>query len=308
MSMQPVITVRNLKKTYGHINAVDDISFEVKKGEIFGMVGPNGAGKTTTIECIEGLRTPDSGSIEVLGHDPSTEFDVLKSRIGIQLQQSALQERSKVIEILHLYAALYDVRIDCMALLKRLGLEGTEQQYFSKLSGGQKQRLFIALSLLHGPELVFLDELTTGLDPQARRNMWDLIREIRDEGKTVYITTHFMEEAERLCDRVAIVDKGRMIALDTPQALIHSLGGEKRLIFESELCDDSILKTMKHVITLNKTENTFTISGETDQMIAEVVQYLAGNNIAFKNLRTEQPNLEDVFLSVTGHSMEMEVE
>src|SRR4030042_4120052 len=222
--MDTIVQVEGLRKVYGATVAVDDVSFEVRQGEIFGMVGPNGAGKTTTIECLEGLRKPDQGIVRVLGMDPQRDGQILRERTGTQLQQSNLPERMRVWEALDLYASFYSKAADWKVLLAQLGLEEKRNAPFAKLSGGQKQRLFIALALLPDPELIFLDELTTGLDPQARHAIWDLVRGVRTRGKTVLMTTHFMEEAERLCDRVAILDHGRIGALDTPPAFIRGLG------------------------------------------------------------------------------------
>ena len=229
--MQEVVQVANLRKTYGATVAVDDVTFNVLEGEIFGMVEPNGAGKTTTIECLEGLRRPDDGSLRVLGLDPQHDGHLLRTRTGMQLQQSNLPERMRVWEALDLYSSFYPKAADWKELLVQLGLEEKRNTPFAKLSGGQKQRLFIALALLPDPQLVFLDELTTGLDPQARHATWDLVREVRAKGKTILLTTHYMEEAEHLCDRVAILDRGRIVALDTPEALIRSLGAEERVVF-----------------------------------------------------------------------------
>src|SRR5688572_22226387 len=217
----PVIQVSGFRKTYRAVVAVDDISFDVRDGEIFGLIGPNGAGKTTTMECVQGLRTPDRGTISVLGLDPFRDVYTLQDRIGAQLQQAQLQKRIKVWEAVHLWAALYRrTPSDGERLLDQLGLSDKRNAWFMNLSGGQKQRLFIALALINDPEVVFLDELTTGLDPQARRTIWDLVRDIRNRGKTVFLTTHLMEEAERLCDRVAIIDHGRIVDIDSPRMLV----------------------------------------------------------------------------------------
>src|SRR2546430_2551897 len=219
--MRPVIQVSGVRKTYGKTVAVDEVSFEVNEGEIFGLIGPNGAGKTTTMECIEGLRTPDQGTISVLGLDPFRHVYKLQDRIGVQLQQAQLQKRIKVWEAVDLWASLYQKKaIDGEHLLEQLGLADKRGAWFMNLSGGQKQRLFIALALINDPEVVFLDELTTGLDPQSRRAIWDLVRGIRARGKTVFLTTHLMEEAERLCDRVAIIEHGRVIDIDSPERLV----------------------------------------------------------------------------------------
>src|ERR1700681_3817401 len=219
--MGAVIQVSKVCKTYGATVAVDEVSFEVQDGEIFGLIGPNGAGKTTTMECIEGLRTPDHGTISVLGLDPFRQVYKLQERIGVQLQQAQLQKRIKVWEAVDLWASLYRKNaVDGERLLEQLGLSDKRNAWFMNLSGGQKQRLFIALALINDPEVVFLDELTTGLDPQARRAIWDLVRGIRDRGKTVFLTTHLMEEAERLCDRVAIIEYGKIIDIGSPEELV----------------------------------------------------------------------------------------
>src|SRR5450631_361234 len=233
--MRPVIQVSAIRKTYGSTVAVDDVSFEVNDGEIFGLIGPNGAGKTTTMECIEGLRTPDRGAISVLGFDPFNDVYKLQERIGVQLQQAQLQKRIKVWEAVDLWASLYQKNaIDGERLLEQLGLIDKRNTWFMTLSGGQKQRLFIALALINNPEVVFLDELTTGLDPQARRATWDLVRGIRERGKTVFLTTHLMEEAERLCDRVAIIEHGRIIDIDSPASLVSRHCPERTVILATD--------------------------------------------------------------------------
>jgi ABC-2 type transport system ATP-binding protein len=229
--MTRVVEVRNLHKAYDGVTAVDDVSFTVDKGEIFSIIGPNGSGKTTTIESVIGLRKPDGGSVSVLGLDPQTEARKLGNRIGTQLQAAALPERMKVWEALDLYASFYEKTVPWEPLVEQWGLAEKRNTQFGALSGGQKQRLFIALALLNDPQVVFLDELTTGLDPQARRATWDLIRAIREQGKTVVLITHFMDEVEALADRVAIIDHGRVIALDTPDNLIGSLNGETQVLF-----------------------------------------------------------------------------
>src|SRR3989454_11065130 len=221
MTRDPVVHVEGIRKTYGRTVAVDEASFEVYEGEIFGLIGPNGAGKTTTMECVEGLRTPDRGLISVLGLDPRRDVYALQERIGVQLQEAQLQKRIKVREAVGLWSSLYRKPVDGDRLIEQLGLGDKRHAWFMTLSGGQKQRLFIALALINDPELVFLYELTTGLDPQARRTIWELVRGIRERGKTVFLTTHLMEEAERLCDRVAIIDHGRIIDIGTPAELVR---------------------------------------------------------------------------------------
>jgi ABC-2 type transport system ATP-binding protein len=304
MQGKSVIQVEHLLKAYGPVVAVNDLHFEVYAGEIFGMVGPNGAGKTTTIECIEGLRRPDAGHLRVLGLDPQQDGYALRSRIGVQLQESALPDRLQVWEALDLFASFYPRTIDGETLLEQLGLADKRRAAFAKLSGGQKQRLFIALALINDPELVFFDELTTGLDPQARRAMWDLVRDIRGKGKTVFLTTHFMEEAERLCDRVAIIDHGRLVALDTPENLIRGLGAENRVVFsvDGAFALES-LRSLAGVTRVERLGEQVIVYGQGDQLVASVVNTLTMDGVRFRDLRTEQPTLEDVFLTLTGREM-----
>jgi len=305
--MDTIVKVEGLRKVYGATVAVDEVSFDVKEGEIFGMVGPNGAGKTTTIECLEGLRKPDAGTIRVLGLDPQREGQSLRLRTGMQLQQSNLPDRMKVWEALDLYASFYPKAADWKKMLTQLGLEEKRNTPFAKLSGGQKQRLFIALALLPDPQLVFLDELTTGLDPQARHAIWDLVREVRAKGKTVLLTTHFMEEAERLCDRVAILDRGKIVALDTPSALIRGLEVEERVVF----CIDGTLppafeKALSGADRLEVQGERVVIHGKNGRkvpLVSEVVGLLSAQGIPFRDLRTEQPTLEDSFLKLTGREI-----
>ena len=305
--MSTIVQVERLRKIYGATVAVDDISFEVNEGEIFGMVGPNGAGKTTTIECLEGLRKPDQGMVHILGMDPQCESRTLRTLTGIQLQQSNLPDRMKVWEALDLYASFYPKAADWKELLAQLGLEEKRNTPFSKLSGGQKQRLFIALALLPNPQLIFLDELTTGLDPQARHTIWDLVRDVRAKGKSILLTTHFMEEAERLCDRVAILDHGKIVALDTPAALIRDLGVEERIIFNLDgTLPAGFEKALSGTVRLDIQGERVIIHGKTGRdvpLISEVVNLLTGQGILFRDLHTEQPTLEDVFLSLTGRAM-----
>ncbi len=299
-----IVGVRNLVKQYPGVKAVDDISFDVYQGEILGMVGPNGAGKTTTIECIEGLRRPDGGTIQVLGLDPLRDRYQVRERIGVQFQSAALPDRIKVWEALDLFAAFYRRPVDWRPLLEQMGLADKRDAYFTKLSGGQKQRVFIALALVNNPELAFLDELTTGLDPQARRAMWDEVRSIRERGTTVFLTTHFMEEAERLCDRVAIVDHGKIVVLDTPQNLIDSLGAENRVVFEVDgPLDEELLRADPGVVRVERIGERVAVYGQKDGLVSGVVGVLETGGIHFENLRTEQPTLEDVFLALTGKEM-----
>jgi ABC-2 type transport system ATP-binding protein len=298
------VGVKNLVKQYPGTKAVDGISFDVYQGEIFGMVGPNGAGKTTTIECLEGIRRPDGGTIQVLGLDPLRNRYPLRERIGVQFQSAALPDRIKVWEALDLFAAFYRRSVDWQSLLEQMGLAEKRDAYFGKLSGGQKQRVFIALALINNPDLAFLDELTTGLDPQARRAMWDEVRSIRERGTTVFLTTHFMEEAERLCDRVAIMDHGKIVALDTPQNLIDSLRAEHRVVFEVDgHLDEESLRAVPGVVRVERIGERVAVYGQKDGLVSGVVGALETGGIHFENLRTEQPTLEDVFLALTGKEM-----
>jgi ABC-2 type transport system ATP-binding protein len=303
--MRPVIQVSGVRKTYGSMVAVDEVSFEVRDGEIFGLIGPNGAGKTTTMECIEGLRKPDRGSISVLGLDPFRQVYKLQERIGVQLQQAQLQKRIKVWEALDLWASLYRKKAqDAENLLEQLGLTDKRNAWFMNLSGGQKQRLFIALALINDPEVVFLDELTTGLDPQARRAIWDLVRGIRERGKTVFLTTHLMEEAERLCDRVAIIEHGRIIDMDTPQNLVDRHCPERSvLLVTTDPSAEARFRAIPGVLSVSSVDSRFTISGRGDDLVTQVIQCLSENSIRVADFRTILPNLEDVFLKLTGHSI-----
>jgi ABC-2 type transport system ATP-binding protein len=305
--MDAIIRVDGLRKVYGATVAVDGVSFEVREGEIFGMVGPNGAGKTTTVECLEGLRKPDAGTVRVLGLDPRRDGNALRQRTGMQLQQSNLPERMRVWEALDLYASFYPKPVDWRELLAQLGLEEKREAPFAKLSGGQKQRLFIALALLPDPQVVFLDELTTGLDPQARHAIWDLVRDVRARGKTVVLTTHFMEEAEKLCDRIAILDNGKIVALDAPASLIRGLGMEERIVFSLDgALPAGFEKGLSGAVRLETRGEQVVVhakNGRKVPLVSEVVSLLAGQGIPFRDLRSEQPNLEDVFLSLTGREM-----
>jgi ABC-2 type transport system ATP-binding protein len=303
--MDQVVEISGIRKTYGKTVAVDHASLQVNKGEIFGLIGPNGAGKTTTMECIEGIRKPDCGTIAVLGLDPFRQAYKLQDRIGVQLQQAQLQKRIKVWEAVDLWASLYGKKsIDGQRLLEQLGLVDKRNAWFMNLSGGQKQRLFIALALINDPELVFLDELTTGLDPQARHAIWDLVRGIRERGKTVFLTTHLMEEAERLCDRVAIMEHGRIIDIDTPESLVRRHCPERTVILD---VDDPTagdhLRRIPEVDSVTCANMRFTIRGRGDALITNVIHCLAENRIRVIDFRTVLPNLEDVFLKLTGRSI-----
>jgi ABC-2 type transport system ATP-binding protein len=302
--MRPVIQVSAVRKSYGKTVAVAEATFEVNQGEIFGLIGPNGAGKTTTMECIEGLRKPDHGSIVVLALDPFRDVYKLQDRIGVQLQQAQLQKRITVWEAVDLWASLYRRKAaDADRLLEQLGLEDKRNAWFMNLSGGQKQRLFIALALINDPEIVFLDELTTGLDPQARHAIWDLVRGIRERGKTVFLTTHLMEEAERLCDRVAIMEHGRIIDIDTPANLVLRHCPERTVVVEvSDPAAAEPFNLIPRVERVERDGSRFTIYGRGD-LVTEVIHCLSENRVRVTDFRAILPNLEDVFLKLTGRSI-----
>jgi len=300
-----VIHVSGCRKTYGSLVAVDDVSFYVYDGEIFGLIGPNGAGKTTTMECVEGLRSPDRGTISVLGLDPVRDVYRLQERIGVQLQQAQLQKRIKVWEAVDLWASLYRRKAaDAERMLEQLGLADKRNAWFMTLSGGQKQRLFIALALINDPELVFLDELTTGLDPQARRAIWELVRGIRARGKTVFLTTHLMEEAERLCDRVAIIDRGRIVDIATPAEMIRRHCPEQTVVVATDdQLSEARFRQIPQVESVTWHDGRFTLQGRGDELVTQVIECLAEHRIHVTDFRTERSTLEDVFLKLTGHSI-----
>jgi ABC-2 type transport system ATP-binding protein len=295
-----IIEVQDLRKVYGHTHAVDGVSFEVAEGEIFGLLGPNGAGKTTTVECLQGLRHADSGRLRVLGLDPRTEARALRRRIGSQLQESALPDRIKVWEALDLFASLTPDKLDWRNLMEQWGISEKGRSSFGSLSGGQRQRLFIALALVNNPKLVFLDEMTTGLDPAARRVAWDLIGQIRERGATVILVTHFMDEAERLCDRVAVMGRGRIIDLGSPQGLIGRHAGDVRVTFTS---NEGLpwLEKVAHVKKVSRNGERVEVDGS-GPVLAMVAAALVEHGFAPADLRVERATLEDVFLKLTGTS------
>ena len=295
---ETVIEVEHLQKRYGDTLAVADVSFTVRRGEIFGIAGPNGAGKTSTVECVQGLRPLDSGRISVLGLDPVSQATSLRRRIGSQLQQSALPDRIKVWEALELFASFVPGESDWPRLIAQWGLTGKENAAFADLSGGQQQRLFIALALINSPEIVFLDELTQGLDPAARRVAWGLIRAARDQGTTVVLVTHFMDEAEALCDRLAIIDGGQVIALDTPQGLISAHGGASTLRFSSSQ-NVAWLRELDIVDHVEQHGQHVAVTG-TGPLIPLVSAALVERNIVPDDVRVDQRSLEETFLLLTG--------
>ena len=298
--MSPVIEVRQLHKRYGDTVAVDDISFAVAEGEIFGILGPNGAGKTTTVECIEGLRVPDRGTVSVLGLDPGRDRAELTQRLGVQLQDSQLPAKLRVDEALDLYSSFYRNPADWRALIDLLGLAGKTKTRFGKLSGGQKQRLSIALALVGTPQVAVLDELTTGLDPAARRDTWELIEGVRDRGVTIVLVTHFMEEAERLCDRVALLDSGRVVAIDTPANLAEGVETEQRIQFRPSVpLPQNLLESLPDVTHVIHRGDVVVVTGNSNALNA-VTSVLARHQIVARQLRVDQANLEDAFLALVG--------
>jgi ABC-2 type transport system ATP-binding protein len=306
MNTGPAIEVTHLRKSYGTTVAVDDVSFEVAPGEIFGLLGPNGAGKTTTIECAVGLRSPDSGTVRVLGLDPLGDRERLHQIVGVQLQASALPGVAKVGEILDLYRSFYPHPADIGELVRVLGLAGKLNNYYRSLSGGQKQRLSIALALIGWPKIAMLDEMTTGLDPQARRDTWDLIEGVRDRGATIVLVTHSMEEAERLCDRVALLDRGRIVAMDSPAGLAQQAGGSQRVRFvPSGPFDDQLLTRLPEVRGVERHGRHVTVSGSGD-LVSAVILALASAGLTAGGLQVESATLEDAFMRLTGRHLDGE--
>ncbi|MEU6361256.1 ABC transporter ATP-binding protein [Streptomyces albidoflavus] len=298
----PIIEVSGVRKAYGGRTVVDGISFTVEEGEIFGILGPNGAGKTTTVECVEGLRHPDAGSVKVAGLDPVRDRDGVTRVLGAQLQESELQPKITVQEALQLYAACYPDPADWRALAGRLGLTEKLSTRFAKLSGGQKQRLFIALALIGNPRVVVLDELTTGLDPRARRETWALIEEVRDSGVTVLLVTHFMEEAQRLCDRIAVIDKGRVAALDTPAGLVSRAAGAVVTTFTpSAPLPAADLAALPKLASHEERDGHVTLTG-TDETVTALLALLARTGTTAHRLRIVEATLDDAFLDLTGEA------
>jgi ABC-2 type transport system ATP-binding protein len=298
-----VIEVSHLSKSYEITVAVDDVSFSVTEGEIFGILGPNGAGKTTTVECISGLRVPDWGTIRILGLDPQADRAELHTMVGVQLQSSALPGRLRVREILDLYQSFYRDPEDIDELLDSVGLAEKRADYYKSLSGGQRQRLSFALALVGKPRIALLDEMTTGLDPQARHRAWDRIADARDRGVTIVLVTHYMDEAERLCDRVALIDRGRAIAIDSPAGLARQAGGGTRLRFvPSAAFDDGLLTALAEVSGVERQDRHVVVSGSGD-VVNAVVLTLASARVAATDLQIQPATLEDAFLSLTGRSL-----
>ena len=300
----PILDVQNLTKEYRSVTAVDSVSFSVEPGEIFGMIGPNGAGKTTTIECSLGLRAPTSGTVSLLGMDPRNDRRKLFAKVGVQLQETAYQDQIRVREICGAIACMYENPVDWHELLERFNLADRENDKVAKLSGGMRQRLSIALALIPGPDIVFLDELTTGLDPRARRDMWDDIRQLRDDGVTVFMTTHYMEEAEYLCDRIAVISSGKLAALDTVQALLSDSELDHEISFDAAGVDESTLSSLPGVRSTAMDGNRTVLACDSQHVLTDLVRLFDQKNISYSNVRTRSPGLEDVFLHLTGEEFE----
>ena len=306
MNTQAAVEIAHLRKAYGDVVAVDDVSFSVAEGEIFGILGPNGAGKTTTVECVLGLRSPDAGSIRVMGLDRAKTGRICIVIVGAQLQESALPGKLRVGEILDLYRSFYCDPADVGELIDALGLAGKRKDYYRSLSGGQRQRLSIALALIGRPKIAVLDEMTTGLDPQARRDTWDLIEGVRNRGVTILLVTHFMEEAERLCDRVALIDAGRVVALDSPAGLAaRASGGTSVRFVPSAPFDDRLLSELPEVRTVTRSGSHVVVTG-TGELVNVVILTLATAGVTARDVQLDSSTLEDAFVKLTGRHLHEE--
>ena len=297
-SSEPAVTVQHLVKRYGNFVAVNDVSFSIKEGEIFGIIGPNGAGKTTTVECISGLRVQDSGSIQLYGLSPQKDRNKIREFLGVQLQESTLPPRAKVGQAVRLFASFYPNPLNPDDLLESLGIKNIKNSIFKNLSGGQKQRLSIALALVGNPKIAILDELTTGLDPEARRETWALIEHIRDSGVTVILVTHFMDEAERLCDRLALINHGKLAVLDTPEAIAAMAGGNRVRFVPSKPVDDKTLYAIPGVDQIERKERYITVMG-TGDLAASVINSLAKIGVSVSEIEARTGNLDDAFVKLT---------
>ncbi|HEV2349198.1 MAG TPA: ABC transporter ATP-binding protein [Terriglobia bacterium] len=303
-----LVSVANVHKNYGDVQALRGVNFEIKKGEVFGLLGPNGAGKTTTIEILVGLRQPDQGSVRVCGLDPSRESDELKQRIGAALQSTVLPDKMSVEEALWLFASFYKRRVSTESLLESFGLTEKRQAHFDKISGGQKQRLALALALVNDPELVLLDEPTVGLDAMLRRDIYALIERFRNEGRTVLLTTHYIEEAERLCDHVAIIDHGQVVAIGTPRELVsHSGKGTRLEVRLANPVQVEKLKMLDAVLDCRESDGIYMLHAQpATQAIVGLIHFLESEDNALLDLHIAQPSLEDVFVEMTGRKINAE--
>jgi ABC-2 type transport system ATP-binding protein len=300
---QPAISVHALRKVYGPLEAVKGIDFEIQSGEVFGLLGPNGAGKTTTVEILEGLRPRSGGEVTVLGFDPEKQKQQLKDRIGVCLQATNLPEKIRVREALHVFSSFYSRNVDTNELLRRLQLEDKRDAFYGTLSGGQKQRLALALALVNDPVLLFLDEPTTGLDPQVRAEIHGLLEQLREEKRTILLTTHYIEEAERLCDRVAIIDQGRIIAMDTPRKLQQQSRAASTIVVtcDKPFPQDRPVWAEAMNSTLDETSCTLTVvSRRTAITLVDLIKWIDQNGFELLDVHLKQPTLEDVFIELTG--------
>ena len=304
--MAEAVSIKNLTKRYGEIPAVNDVSLSIFAGEIFGILGPNGAGKTTMIEIMEGLRGQDSGEVSVLGMDPRKERKKLNDVIGVQLQSTSFFRKLKVIEVVKQFAAYYSHHMDVDRLLESFSLEKKKNNMIEDLSGGQRQRLTILLSLINDPKVIFLDEPTRDLDPRGRRQIWKVIEKAREDNKTLILTTHYIEEAEKLCDRVAIMDSGRIIALDTPGNLVASSNAQIRFgVASKENFDCVDLKKLSTVIDCVRKDVEYTLWVDNiEAALVELVKYLQEKNNTFSYLHVSRATLEDVFIKMTGKGID----
>jgi len=302
-----VIEVENLVKKYKSVTAVDDISFVVEEGSIFGMLGPNGAGKTTTIECVIGLKQRDGGRVRVLGHDPKAHFKKLYDRIGVQLQETAYQDRIRVWEICELFSSMYEDPLDYKMLLERFDLADKKRSYMSQLSGGQRQKIAIVLALIPNPEVVFLDELTTGLDPKSRREMWACVKQLKNEGRTVFLTTHYMEEASALCDKICIIDEGRIVALGSVDDVVDLAGIDYVISFETDGDITQMIKdSIKGVSSVVREGKRLKVYSNREDVLTDLVIFLKDKGIYYRKIDIKRPGLEEAFLKLTGKAWEVE--
>ncbi len=300
----PALLVRNLRKAYKDVVAVDDLDLEVQAGECFGLLGPNGAGKTTTIEICEGLTKPDSGTVEILGLQWAKDEKRLRQRLGIQLQETQLAEKLTVLETIRLFRSFFENGPTPLEAIAIVQLEEKQHSRVGALSGGQKQRLALACALVGAPDLLFLDEPTTGLDPQARRQLWDLVEQFKLAGRTILLTTHYMDEAERLCDRVAIMDHGKVIALGTPRELVASIGAEHMVEFSADQLDASTLPSLEGVLNMRQANGTVQLQvAELHRAVPALLAELTRQRIPLTELRTHSATLEDVFVALTGRHL-----
>lgn len=300
-----IIDVKNLTKTYGDFTAVDNVSFSVKEGAIFGLLGPNGAGKTTTIECMIGIKKPDRGEMKIMDMDVLKVGKKLYNYIGVQLQETSYQDKIKVCELCGLFTAMYEKPLDYLPLLEKFGLSSKLKSYVNSLSGGEKQKIAIILALISNPKVIFLDELTTGLDPKARIEMWELVKDLKEEGRTVFLTTHYMQEAEYLCDTIGIIDSGKIVVIDNVEGVISHAGLENEVTF---LSDDATAQQIQQLLgksaTVGCVDGLVTVQSPKDDIIMDVAILLREHQLPYKQIDIKRPCLEDAYLKLTGKCWE----